>query len=529
MRKYITVTYMLALPLLLCSGCESFLDTVPDDRTELDTDDKIARLLVSAYPGANYAAFTNPKADDVTCRAGLSAVLKTSAQAVINEESYYWKTTSLTSYDSPIGFWNRCYAAIATANHALEVIEQREDQHEVRYYKSEALLCRAFCHFLLVNIFAKSYVPGEANDSPGVPYADEPETKVLAPYERKTVQYVYDRIEEDLTEAFKNLPPESSFSLPAYHFTAKAAITFASRFYLYKGDFSKVVELTTRLIPLPVKDPQLGNVPRSDAANVWAATYFAAFKQWGTTHATIQSYWRSAEGKHNFLLAENNCVLYRARECQYGTVASNLPSSGTKNITGGYWPFTIATPTNFKGCAYIPKFSEYFFQTSSSGGWTYVMFPFIRAEEVVLNRIEAEIHLDRFDAAVNDLNVYYRQRSGESGVSSDYLELSMALDTAKIKAYYAASLESNFLKEYKAYNAHTWSDTKIALMLTLLDTRKAEYTHEGMRWFDVLRYRIPVYHRTMDGIDMALLPDDPRRQEQIPEMAVEFGLEPNPR
>lgn len=528
---YMSIGRLLVLPLLLCQGCESFLDAVPDNRTELDTNDKIARLLVSAYPSSNYASAINPMADDAACRVGLSATSKTSNQAIINEDAYYWReSNNPTHSDSPTGFWNECYAAIATANHALAVIEQRENQHEVRYYKSEALLCRAFFHFLLVNLFAQTYAPGEANDAPGIPYADRPETEVLATYERKTVQYVYNRIEEDLTEAFKNLPPEANFKVPAYHFTAKAAITFASRFYLYRGDFDKVVELATRLVPIPVRETTFGNVPESDPANVWASTYFAAFKKWGSTRNTIQAEWRISESKHNFLLTETYSLLSRSWECQYGTIASNLPSNATKNITGGYWPFTSYTPTGFKGCTYIYKFSEYFFSTSSSGGYPYVMFPFIRAEEVVLNRIEAEIHLDRFDAAINDFNVYYRQRSGETpAITSSYLESVMVLDTAKIKAYYAASLNSNFLKTYKAYNAHTWSDAKLSLMLALLDTRKAEYTHEGMRWFDVRRYRIPVHHKSIDGEDLELTPDDPRRLLQLPETAINFGLEPNPR
>ena len=66
-------------------------------------------------------------------------------------------------------------------------------------------------------------------------------------------------------------------------------------------------------------------------------------------------------------------------------------------------------------------------------------------------------------------------------------------------------------------------------MLALLDTRKAEYTPEGMRWFDVLRYRIPVHHKSIEGEDLSLTPDDPRRQWQLPETAINFGLEPNPR
>ena len=35
---------------LAISSCGDFLDTVPDDRIELDSKDKVTKMLVSAYP-----------------------------------------------------------------------------------------------------------------------------------------------------------------------------------------------------------------------------------------------------------------------------------------------------------------------------------------------------------------------------------------------------------------------------------------------------------------------------------------------
>ncbi|MDR1342550.1 MAG: RagB/SusD family nutrient uptake outer membrane protein [Prevotellaceae bacterium] len=530
-KTNIAAAFAFALCLLLFSGCEAFLDTVPDNRTELDTDEKIARLLVSAYPQANYASYANAMADDVTCRTGTSVVSNTSNQYIMNEDAYYWREArNSTHNDSPTGFWNNCYKAIATVNHALEAIEASPNPDALRYRRSEALLCRAFSHFLLVTLFAKPYIPEEPNDAPGIPYVDKPETEVLATYERKTVGYVYQRIEEDITEALKNLPPESEFKVPAYHFTAKAALTFASRFYLYKGDFEKVVELTTQLVPLPVRGT-FDNVPANDPANTWAATYFAAFKSWGTVVNDILTAWRLSESKHNFLLAENYSLLYRSRECQYGTVESTVPANTKTNVTGGYWSFRVYSLSSFKGCFYIPKFSEYMHMTSSTGGTPYVMFPFIRAEEVILNRVEAEIHLGRLDAAINDFNVYYRQRSGDraSAPAALYNESSMVLSIQKVKDFFGSSLNANFLTDYNAYNAGAWDESKLAMMLLLLETRRSEYVHEGVRWFDVLRFKIPAHHKFMDGSEDHLMPDDPRRQWQIPETAVKFGLEPNER
>ena len=39
---------------LILAACNDFLDELPDNRTELDTPDKINRLLVSAYPSRSF-------------------------------------------------------------------------------------------------------------------------------------------------------------------------------------------------------------------------------------------------------------------------------------------------------------------------------------------------------------------------------------------------------------------------------------------------------------------------------------------
>jgi hypothetical protein len=524
-----TISSIFILLLLFFPGCDSFLDTIPDNRTELDTQEKISQLLTSAYPDAHYALVVNAMADGVSYRQGLSPRAGTNYYT-INEDAYFWRDSHSTTNDAPEGFWNACYLAIASANHALAAIDAANNPEQYKYQRSEALLCRAFAHFLLVNLFAKTYDPNAFNSSPGIPYVDQPETKVLVSYSRTTVEYVYARIEEDIENALQNLPSENQFKVPAYHFTDKAALTFASRFYLYKGDYQKVIDLTSQVVPIPVKAAN-GNVSVTDPANVWATTYFAAFKQWPSNISEIGAQFRMASNKHNFLLRETYSLLARSWTCQYGSMHNTLPNSTVKNITGGYWPFASFYSLAFRDAYYLGKFTEYFFYTTSSTGYAMIMFPFIRAEEALLNRIEAEIHLEQFSRAINDLNVYYRQRSGSesANVSSAYNEATMVLTQEKINAYWTSSLGENFLKQYNALGASAWSDDKIALILTLLETRNAEYAQEGFRWFDVLRYNIPIYHITMSNQVQTLLPDDPRRMWQIPENATNRGLEPNPR
>ena len=46
-------------------SCDKFLDVMPDNRTELDTQGKIQSLLVSAYPETNYLLVTEFSSDNV--------------------------------------------------------------------------------------------------------------------------------------------------------------------------------------------------------------------------------------------------------------------------------------------------------------------------------------------------------------------------------------------------------------------------------------------------------------------------------
>ena len=94
----------------------------------------------------------------------------------------------------------------------------------------EALLVRAYHHFILVNLFSKQYGKNSATDQ-GVPYSTEPEDKVQVAYERGTVAQVYDKIEADLIEGLKYVS-DQYYSVLRYHFNTTAANAFAARFYL---------------------------------------------------------------------------------------------------------------------------------------------------------------------------------------------------------------------------------------------------------------------------------------------------------
>jgi hypothetical protein len=228
--------YLFALAALSAAGCKKYLEQTPDQRTEINSVEKVAQLLTSAYPEANYIAFTESASDNAEDK----------GPAYIDQERfvvlpYYWQDNDSYDTDTPTDYWNGCYTAIAAANEALVATARAADQTAYQPYKGEALLARAYAHFMLVNLFSKTYDPAGDNSSPGIPYVTTPEKVVNGQYTRGTVASVYDQIQKDIEEGLP-LIRDNAYTVPKYHFNIAAAQAFAARFYLFKKDYAKVIE-----------------------------------------------------------------------------------------------------------------------------------------------------------------------------------------------------------------------------------------------------------------------------------------------
>ena len=191
---------------------------------------KINQLIISAYPQGNYHAMASIMSDNADDK-------ETSENNQTETELYQWKEVIGEGKDTPTYYWMRCYNAIAHANQALASIEELGGGTSFNAQKAEALLCRAYAHFMLVNLWSKHYNPATASNDMGVPYVLKPETELLVTYKRQSVKQVYDMIEKDLTTGLPLIG--DSYEQPKFHFNKLAANAFAARFYLYKGDWDK--------------------------------------------------------------------------------------------------------------------------------------------------------------------------------------------------------------------------------------------------------------------------------------------------
>lgn len=58
MKKKILYVLMVLAAGASFTSCDDFLDTLPDNRTTIDTEEKVKSILTSAYPDKTYALVT---------------------------------------------------------------------------------------------------------------------------------------------------------------------------------------------------------------------------------------------------------------------------------------------------------------------------------------------------------------------------------------------------------------------------------------------------------------------------------------
>ena len=484
MRK--TAKYLLLLLPATFFGCEDYLEQPVDQRTQLNTVEKVSELLTTAYPQADYVTFTEALSD-MAMDKGVSGVIVEE----INESPYFFKDVESREEGSPVYYWNAAYAAIASANHALEAIGNADNRREYNAQKGEALLARAYSHFMLVTLFSEIYDPATAQSAPGIPYVTETEKEVFGQYERKTVAYVYEQIEKDIQEGLYYID-NNAYRSPKYHFNTAAANAFAARFYLFKKDYQRVIDHANRAFAG-------GDI--ASYLRPWVSVYSNLTAREGLAIFT------QATEPSNLLLTEAPSVWAR----NYGNYRYGLSTAlvneifRSPNVTGAGWVYPLYTRGDNNWL--ILKYREHFVRSDANAniGYPYTIFPLFTAEEVLFNRAEANLELGNPEAARNDLNLFASARI------ENYDFKTHKITNDKLKKFYGIS------------------DVKEGLMATLLDFKRAEFVHEGMRWFDILRHDIPVIHPTVSGQIFILPPGDKRRVLQIPEEVKLGGIEQNPR
>lgn len=490
MKKYFKKYVLVSSLILALSGCDDFLEENPDNRVELNTPEKAAQLLTNAYSSAAYT-FTEWMSDNVSYTFGTTKLPE-------HDQAYSWQEFTGIDQDTPSQFWTSTYDAVAHANEVLAVIDAMPGERAQKdAVKAEALLSRAYGHFMLVNLFAKHFDPETAGSDPGIPYVVEPETEFIKTYTRNSVEEVYDMIEDDLLQGLEMVDESFYANSGKYHFTRNAALAFASRFYLFKGDYNQCIDYSNQLLG---SDPGLyvKNIP-------------ALLEEKINTEDYIRLY-HAPNDNSNLLLVRQisnfhlpNLGHWPSRPL-YSQIFENNPYDLVDERQDPAW---VAGENGLAATKY-----EFLFERSSltsNVGFNYTIFLAFRGEEVLFNRAESNIFLNNITAALSDLLILARFRYRPSE-DLDLNNITAAQLQQALRGYYGSNNDQ--------FNAFIY----------LLEERQKEFMHEGMRWFDIRRFGIPVNHMLQNGAIVTLEGDDNRKVLQIPQAAIDVGgLEPNPR
>ena len=481
MSKFIKHS-LLVMGMIILAGCDPFLDVNPDNRVELDTPEKAAQLLTNAYSNAAYT-FTDWMSDNVKYTTGVTKLLE-------HNQAYLWEDITGINQDTPTNFWTATYDAIAHANEVLAIIDGLEGEKNFKdAVKGEAYLTRAYGHFMLVNLFAKHYDRETADEDPGIPYVDEPETVFIKQYTRQTVREVYNRIEDDLLDGLKYVDDRYYANSGKYHFTQNAALAFASRFYLFKGEYDQCIEYSSEMI---------GGTPQTFVKDI------ATLLEESSNPIDFLSAYTSPNETANLLLARHVTnahvnVGYWPDAELLDAIYDNNPWNDQDVRTSLRYPIFV------RGDGLAVGKYEFLFERlslTSNVGYNYTIMPILRGEEVILNRAESYVENNQLTAALNDLQAIVRYR----------YESNPTITLAALRAYYGTT------------------DNQVAVRSFIVDERRKEFIHEGLRWFDIKRFGFSVDHELPENDFVTLESDDLRKVLQIPQSATDVGgLEPNPR
>lgn len=522
---------MLASVAILAS-CSDQLDTLPDNRTTLDTPKKIAGLLVTAYPDRTPTLFNEWMSDNTDYMGAQNSQGNRGG-----DQYFFWQEQTEGGNDSPEMVWMLYYEGVYKANEALAAIEDQGGPKNdiLRNSKGEALLIRAYDHFILANEFCRPYNGKTSTKDAGLYYATGIADFSAAAEQsnRGTVADVYAKIAADIEAGIPLL--NDTYEVPKYHFNKQAAYAFATRFYLYYEKWEKAKEYADKL---------LGSNPAASLRDYRALQAMPLSKS--EQAVKIAEAYCSASADCNLLVqtSVSNAGMALApwltsKRYTLTNYLSETELFQSNNIWGTssnlIWkPFTVNSgESNFALLMKLPREFE-IRNTTTGSGYLRTLNVDFTMDEALLNRAEAEIMLGQNDAACADMTIWMK----------NFFNTNVTLTPTSVQTFFktvpyayadAAKMVPSFKKHISPrFTIDAEGSVQESLLQCLLNFRRIETVHQGMRWMDIRRYNIEIPRRLIGAngkpsknLDW-LEKDDPRQVVQIPQSIREAGVAGNP-
>lgn len=522
---------MLASVAILAS-CSDQLDTLPDNRTTLDTPKKIAGLLVTAYPDRTPTLFNEWMSDNTDYMGAQNSQGNRGG-----DQYFFWQEQTEGGNDSPEQVWMLYYEGVYKANEALAAIEDQGGPKNdiLRNSKGEALLIRAYDHFILANEFCRPYNGKTSTKDAGLYYATGIADFSAAAEQsnRGTVADVYAKIAADIEAGIPLL--NDTYEVPKYHFNKQAAYAFATRFYLYYEKWEKAKEYADKLLgsnpAASLRDYralQAMPLSKSEQAVKIAEAYCSASADCNLLVQTSVS--NAGMALAPWLISKRYTLTNYLAETEL--FQSNNIWGTSSNLI--WKPFTVNQgESNFALLMKLPREFEVV-NTTTGTGFLHTLNVDFTMDEALLNRAEAEIMLGQNDAACADMTIWMK----------NFFNTNVTLTPTNVQTYFktvpyayadAAKMVPSFKKHISPrFTIDAEGSVQESLLQCLLNFRRIETVHQGMRWMDIRRYNIEIPRRLIGAngrpsknLDW-LEKDDPRQVVQIPQSIREAGVAGNP-
>ncbi len=406
------------LTIFALTACDDFLDITPTGKVIAKTGEEYRALLTYEYKYfAKDRYMTTIRTDEV-----LMDKVKTSST---DQDAYLdlwrWKDENpapTTSYFSWRSYYHTIYIANYIIEHQDEITEAT--QSEIAQLVGEAYMLRAYCHFLLVNLYAEPYTHCMPAETRGVPM--QLKADVNAILGSSSVEAVYQQVLSDLDEAEKFLNVEVWEQGKDYRFNKVSAQALRARTYLYMGQWGEALEAAKGVL---------------------------------TTYSELEDLTKSSTLPNDFKSVENIVALERFSSNLYTVI--NMPSpdfitlyrTGDQRRTKFYKRVTSSTYSLLKGGN--DEFASTF-----------------RTAEFYLTAAEASARLHETEDAINYLIPLMEKRLNQSAYDKT-LEL--------INAMTEGELIQEILDERArelAFEGHRWYDLRRTTRSALTHTFDGE-------------------------------------------------------
>ena len=229
---------MVILATLTMSACDNFLDITPTGKVIAETGDEYRALLTYEYKYFTKDRYmTTLRTDEML----MDKVKTSSTDLDAYLDLWRWKDDNpspTTSYFS----WRSYYHSVYIANYIIQNQKKIKEAtaQEISQLVGEAYMMRAYCHFLLVNLYAEPYTHCTPSQTRGVPMLLEADVNAIPG--SSSVETVYNQILSDLDKAEQHLNVEEWELGKNYRFNTISAQALRARTYLYMGRWSDALE-----------------------------------------------------------------------------------------------------------------------------------------------------------------------------------------------------------------------------------------------------------------------------------------------